>query len=98
MNRILDWLNLFLVAVFNARIVFSRGRFNDWTLILLGTFKPWRRGPFTRGAGYINGFTIYLGRNVVGREYSGNSVSMYQPRPWRFGITRNGNLVPWTRH
>lgn len=98
MNRFLAWLNVFLGALFNARVSFDRGIYGDWAVYLLGTFKPWRRGPFSRGAGYKNGFTIYLGRNVVGREYYGNSVSMYQARGWRFGMTRNGNLVPWTRH
>lgn len=47
---------------------------------------------FGRGAGYIGGATLFFARNCARPE------NRYVPVPFQFGITRNANAVPYTRH
>lgn len=90
-------LFVWILALFNAHMVFSNNglRKGAWTLNILGTFKPWTRGPWTRGAGYINGWTFYMGRNCVKRD-----TVTYSPtfRKFVIGFTTNGNHTPWLEH
>lgn len=108
----MNFVNAILGALFNARLSFdSRSMFLGgrnvwfWRVRLDGTVKPWRRGMYSRGAGYINGFTAFIGRNVrnakdasiaLGRAAEG--VDLYCDTAFAAGVTRNGNAVPYVGH
>jgi hypothetical protein len=58
----------------------------------------WRRFPgacvtlnFGQGAGYIGGATAFLAVNAKG----GGLRWLHTPAPFRAGLTRNGNGVPY---
>jgi hypothetical protein len=74
-------------------IVTDKGLRGDRSFKVLSTYTPWRKGPFNKGAGYIGGFTFYVCYKCVDRQ------NMYAPRKTvQVGITRNANVIPWTRH
>lgn len=91
-------LFVWILALFNARMVTDLGGLRGgWTFKILGTFKPWRRGPFSRGAGYINGWTFYMGRNCS-IKVDGVDTSNIVRRRFVIGFTTNGNHTPWMEH
>lgn len=90
---------VWFLALFNAKVVTDSSgiRPNGWTFKILGTFKPWRRGSFSRGAGYINGWTFFIGRNCSIKVDSGNCSNVMRRR-FVMGFTTNGNHTPWLEH
>ena len=78
----------------HVNIITDKGIHRDWSLkVLVGWRTFTRQCQFNKGAGYIGGATLYVCWNCVDRK------SMYRPRKrLQFGITRNANKVPWTRH
>lgn len=70
------------------RVHFTSSFMGDWTL----------KAHFGRGAGYIGGFSAWIGNAVHSWTFGAAPYAAMYRRRFSLGMTRNGNRMPWTRN